>query len=289
MNRKNFTKLLKVLEVLGVLLLVSGVCHLTSVRAEVPRLINFEGKLTEKDGTPISGTKTITFKIYESETGPIPIWVETRNVILENGFYSILLGSVEPFPSSMKFDTKYWLSVQVSGEDEMSPRYEIGAVPYAINADMVDGKDLTEIIPRGVIVMWSGTLATIPAGWALCDGNYDTPNLRDRFILGTSVGENPGGIGGFHSQTLTVAQMPSHNHSGTIGTAGEHTHSIQVRSAGSEGTRVPSTYTGWPLVGYQATEPAGAHTHSLSIDNTGGGQAFDNRPAYYKLAYIMKL
>lgn len=166
MNHKTFTKLLGVL---GVLLLVWAICNLTSVHAEVPKLINFEGKLTQEDGTPIKGTKEMTFRIYDSETAKKPIWVETRNVVLENGFYSILLGSVEGFPE-MKFDTAYWLSVQVSGEGEMSPRYQIGAAPYAINADMVDGKDSMEIIPSGVIVMWSGTLANIPSGWQLCDG-----------------------------------------------------------------------------------------------------------------------
>ena len=288
MNRKSFTNLLRVL---GVFVLVSIVWHLTSVHAGVPKLINFEGKLTEIDGTPISGKKTITFRIYDSETGPIPpIWMETREVVIDNGFYSILLGSVNGFPSSMKFDTTYWLSVQVSGEDEMTPRYQIGAVPYAINADMVDGKDSTEIIPRGVIVMWSGTLATIPNGWHICDGTNETPDLRDRFILGVaSSSENPGATGGSHSVTLTTANLPVHTHSGTTDTSGAHRHNVEVRSSGEAGTRVMSTYSGWPLSGYQETESAGAHTHSFTTGSTGSGTAFDNRPAYYKLAYIMKL
>lgn len=39
-------------------------------------------------------------------------------------------------------------------------------------------------IPAGVIVMWNGTAATVPAGWYLCDGNNSTPDLRNRFVIG---------------------------------------------------------------------------------------------------------
>jgi hypothetical protein len=39
-------------------------------------------------------------------------------------------------------------------------------------------------VPTGGIIMWSGTIATIPAGWALCDGSNGTPDLRNRFIAG---------------------------------------------------------------------------------------------------------
>jgi len=280
MDGKSFTKLSKVL---GVLLLLLAIFSLPSVHAEVPKLINFEGKLTEKDGSPISGSKTITFRIYNSATAAIPIWAETREVTIDNGFYSILLGSVEPFDPHdppMKFDNAYWLAVQVSGEDEMSPRYQIGAVPYAINADMVDGKDSMELIPRGVIVMWSGTLATIPDGWQLCDGTNGTPNLLDKFILGVaSRAENPGGTGGSHNRTLTEANLPAHTH----GEAGNHIHTFGVYYGGTMGQEAYIHAAGGYELRY--TSAAGAHTHA----SVGSGTAFDNRPAYYKLAYIMKL
>ena len=272
------------------MLLLLAIFSLTSVHAEVPKLINFEGKLTEKDGTPISGSKTITFRIYDSETGAIPSWVETREVVLDNGFYSILLGSVNPFPSSMKFDTKYWLSVQVSGEDEMSPRYEIGAVPYAINADMVDGKDLTEIIPRGVIVMWSGTIDSIPSGWHLCDGSDGIPDLRDRFILGVPPGQEPGQTGGAHWRELTVANLPAHSHSASCSTAGAHTHGVERRGVDAgDSYDVTHRVVGGHTVYNTDLASAGDHTHTITIGNTGSGTAFDNRPAYFTLAFIMKL
>ncbi|MBA7527476.1 hypothetical protein ES705_19652 [subsurface metagenome] len=288
MNGKSFTKLLGVL---GVLLLVWAICNLASVHAGVgvPKLINFEGKLTETDGTPIKGTKEMTFRIYDSAEAPSPIWVEEREVTVDNGFYSILLGSVEsfdPHDPPMKFDTGYWLGVEVSGEGELKPRYQIGAAPYAINADMLDGKDSMEIIPSGVIVMWSGTLANIPSGWHLCNGEERTPDLRDRFILGASEGEDPGEKGGAHSITLSVAQLPPHRHSGTTDVGGAHYHGLNRHTYGAGNIRWSAGNGSDAGSGLPSD---GAHTHTFTTASTGLGAPIDNRPAYYKLAYIMKL
>ena len=46
------------------------------------------------------------------------------------------------------------------------------------------GEVLSEIVPVGTIAMWSGALDTLPEGWALCDGENGTPDLRERFVLG---------------------------------------------------------------------------------------------------------
>jgi len=50
------------------------------------------------------------------------------------------------------------------------------------------------VVPVGGIIMWSGTIATIPASWALCDGtaNAPGPDLRDQFVVGAR--QDSGGI-----------------------------------------------------------------------------------------------
>lgn len=90
-----------------------------------------------------------------------------------------------------------------------------------------DGSGLTNIgttdgvVPTGAIVMWAGSVASIPSGWALCDGTNGTPNLVDKFIKGTSG--TPGSTGGSNDRTLVEGNLPSHSHSaGTIGSG--HTH-----------------------------------------------------------------
>lgn len=95
------------------------------------------------------------------------------------------------------------------------------------------------IVPAGTIVMWYGSIASIPAGWALCDGRqqgaYTTPDLRDRFVMGAGTTYAPGLKGGkttinsvvAHSHTFdTVSENNSrgHSHGGTTAGAGNHQH-----------------------------------------------------------------
>ncbi|MBS1614202.1 MAG: collagen-like protein [Bacteroidetes bacterium] len=152
-------------------------------------------------------------------------------------------------------------------------------------------------IPTGVIVMWSGALANVPSGWALCDGTNGTPNLFDRFILSVpNNATNPGAVGGAHSYTLSTAQLPPHSHtgSGTTSTDGAHTHTMPGYHLYSPGNQIP--WYNWSNNSQQAnntntTSSDGAHAHSFNFttNNTGGGSGIDNRPAYYTLAFIMKL
>ena len=92
-------------------------------------------------------------------------------------------------------------------------------------------------IPAGIICMWSGTLAAVPSGWALCDGTAGTPDLRDRFIKGWAAGVDPGATGGANSASYTPAGTvaapvftgtpDSLTHSGTaVADHAAHTHSV---------------------------------------------------------------
>jgi microcystin-dependent protein len=166
---------------------------------------------------------------------------------------------------------------------------------------------LNNPVPLGVIVMWSGAVNAVPAGWALCNGTNGTPDLRDRFVVGAGSTYAVGAIGGANTVTLTSGQMPSHTHSvtGATGSAGEHTHTITdpghahgyvTDTSGASG----STGTGATVLSNATTDTAttgitvnlaGAHTHTFSGTTTvtGGGQAHENRPPYLALAYIMKV
>jgi microcystin-dependent protein len=151
------------------------------------------------------------------------------------------------------------------------------------------------MVPKGAIIMWAGTLSTIPPGWQLCDGTNGTPDLRDRFILGVSAGENPGATGGSHFYTLNVAQLPSHTHS--ISSDGNHSHAYnnaQISSGYSSGLSANcydwESYSCSQLTYSSAqTTTAGNHAHTSVTGSTGSGAQIDNRPAFYKLAFICKL
>ena len=156
--------------------------------------------------------------------------------------------------------------------------------------------------------MWSGTSTEIPTGWLLCDGQNNTPDLRDRFIVGAGNSYSVGNTGGEATHTLTVAEMPSHSHGINLSdlqasSSGSHTHNV-VLLDGSNNTYYPYGYAGLGsgsfTVGYAQgsstykfrANSAGDHTHTISgsasITSTGSESAHENRPPYYALCFIMK-
>lgn len=146
------------------------------------------------------------------------------------------------------------------------------------------GEDLTP--PPGSILIWTDPISEIPSGWAVCDGNNGTPNLLDKFIRSVGSGENPGATGGQNSLTLSESQIPSHSHSGDTYSSGGHRHSIYHRNR-AYGTKSESGQTKGG--GTAPTNTTGSHSHSTSVSNSGSNASIDNRPQFYRVAYIMKL
>ena len=156
----------------------------------------------------------------------------------------------------------------------------------------------------GMIILWSGSIASIPAGFALCDGTNGTPDLRDRFIVGAGSTYAVDATGGSADATL-----PTHTHtfSGTTSTIGAHNHN-SINNNISQGAIEPGDFTNksravgvsggdYSLNGDTSLAPdrgltsdAGAHTHTYSgtTDSTGNSGTNANLPPYYALAYIMK-
>jgi hypothetical protein len=142
----------------------------------------------------------------------------------------------------------------------------------------------------GMIILWSGSVASIPSGWALCDGTSGTPNLRDRFIVGAGSTYAVGATGG-SANAIVVSH--THTFSATTSTAGAHTHSIEKRAA-TQGSQNGTTGTDGNLnlgTSTDSLSTAGAHDHSVSGTTASSGSSGTNAnlPPYYALAYIMKL
>jgi len=145
----------------------------------------------------------------------------------------------------------------------------------------------------GAITAWSGSIASIPVGWALCDGGNGTPDLRDRFVIGVGSSHALNSTGGAATVALSTANLPSHSHagSGTTNSAGATTHSVLTAFFGNSAFN-PYTGAGNTNLNQNTTitlSSSGGHTHSLSgtIGNTGSGQPHNNLPPYYALAFIM--
>lgn len=98
--------------------------------------------------------------------------------------------------------------------------------------------------------------------------------IKDRFLMGAGGSYTLGSTGGSASHTLSVAEMPAHNHSGSITATGNHTHTVSSLGGTSQGVYYAGSSKGWMDTATKTTSSAGAHTHSVTIGSSGNGQAF---------------
>ena len=148
--------------------------------------------------------------------------------------------------------------------------------------------------PRGMITMWSGNVANVPPGWVLCDGKSDTPDLRDRFVLG--AGGDYGGDGHardgtfehthgvtVHGHALSVDQLPPHSHrTATVPDPGKLPD--YRAPVGNPAAHRAAQYAG-DRSGAR-TKPTGEgreHAHDVTVP------IVNHMPPFYVLAYIMKV
>jgi len=135
-------------------------------------------------------------------------------------------------------------------------------------------------VPIGAIVIWSGLIQSIPDGWALCDGSNNTPDLRDRFVMGTSteVGER----GGSRDVTLSVSHLPPHTHN--------YFSDDQIEG---RDTKYGTTTKVASMPGYDANSDLKGNSKVYRTSSTGGSngaaKSFSILPPYYKFAYIMRV
>lgn len=136
-------------------------------------------------------------------------------------------------------------------------------------------------IPTGGIIMWSGSIVSIPSGWALCNGANGTPDLRNRFVVGAgstyavdATGGSADAIVVSHTHTATsVVTDPGHFHSNGFTNDG-----VTGEGGGPAGTGT-QTNTGSKTTGISV---------ATTVASAGSSGTNANLPPYYALAYIMK-
>ena len=143
----------------------------------------------------------------------------------------------------------------------------------------------------GMIMLWSGSSASIPSGWLLCDGSNSTPDLRNRFVVGAGSTYAVGATGGT-ADAIVVSH--THTYSGTTDntaltgsfptSAGDTTYT-GVFTRGTQysgnGQNAQPNY----IVNFNASH---THTYSGTTNSTGSSGTNANLPPYYALCYIMK-
>lgn len=344
------------------LILSSMLLSLASARLiaqSEPPLIPFQGRLTDQTGQLVSnGVFSVVFQLYTAPVGGDILWSERHERVgVINGMVNVFLGSISPL-TSIDFGATRHLGITVDIDQnpntpdvEMVPRQMIIPAFWAKKADWsansgkLAGFDWGVLlsqgnnpqigtiseqrlpggvtVPIGGVLMWWGSVSSIPPGFELCDGTLPVtngallgvrkPDLRDRFVKGATadrldVVANPV-LGGLHQvperktggTVLSVAQMPAHNHTGTTGPA--NSMNWIARRGGSLDNyggdwrnSMPALPDGAPASRNDDNFLGQAHTHNFTTSSTGSGQshdhtvpAHDNRPAFLEMLFIIRV
>ena len=276
---------------------ITGVVSITMLDANYT-MSNFNGVADESRNAVLVLTGTLTqqrnliaplvektYSIKNSTTGGFGVQIvgsSGTGVVIPNGqtvpvycdgtnFYALVTGSANNFAVGG--------NLAVSGTSTFTGIPTGPTAAFGTNTtQLATTAFVTAAIPAGVILLWSGSIASIPSGWLLCNGSSGTPDLRDRFVVGAGSTYAVGATGGATTVTLSTTNLPSHTHSisatGTTGTESQgHTHSGTTNATDINHTHYVAGNTG-------AMSANNTHSHSYTNQNFsgsgGGGAAFSS-------------
>lgn len=111
--------------------------------------IAYQGRLADSSGNPLTDTLNMSFRLYNAASGGAPLWTEqwtgSNGVQVSDGLFNVMLGSLTPIPASViTGNSSLFLGITVGTDDEMTPRVQLGSVPYAVQALTVPDGSITK-------------------------------------------------------------------------------------------------------------------------------------------------
>lgn len=272
------------------------------VRAEVPGLINYQGKLTDELGVPVNRDAEMTFAIYTEAAGGGSVWSESQDVQVTDGIFNVLLGSVNPLgPDYFAEGPETYLGVKIGEDSELAPRQKIASTAYSLRSEI---SEVAEELSS------SGRISLLEAVYPIDSIYISTAATNPAVIFGfgtwtafgdgrVPVGYNGGDsdfnavekTGGAKTHTLTAAEMPSHTH-----TQNAHSHTVAGLNISNlnaftindnSGDNIAIADNAVPGVNGTIMVNKGTSSVIATNKNTGGGEAHNILQPYI-VVYMWK-
>ncbi len=274
MRRVSLITLVLSIALLGALFSVKG------ASAAINRQISFQGKLTNTDGTNVTdGSYSIRFRIYTDPTADAANtcaansckWEETQaTVAVAGGLFQVNLGGGTSLPGSVDFNTSaLYLGIKVGSDNEMTPRIQLTAAPYAMNADLIDGIDGASLVQLSPGSQQTGNInvsGTITSGAV---NGLTLTQAADGFTV----------AGGSTSRTLTVQGanitigstiQPTNTGALAIQSNGANALNLDTGGASSINIGVNGTSVNGITIGNATSNPNIGFNGSGTFDTTTG-------------------
>ncbi|HSH18369.1 MAG TPA: carbohydrate binding domain-containing protein [Candidatus Saccharimonadales bacterium] len=274
---------------LSALLVASLIYAQAEAAVGINKQINFQGKVVNANGTNVSDASyTFRFRIYTAATGDAAnacsantcVWEESKSLSTVNGIFQTSLGDTTVLPGSVDFNSdNLYLGVVFNGDTEMSPRIRLSAVPYAFNADKLDGLDASQLVQLSPGAQQSGAInvsGNITSGGTVAAGTIDASaagalTLGGANATGLTLAKNTTMGGGFtlSLQGTNALSLGSTTASGGIifkdGTINDR--SVTLSTVGLAASYTLNLPPSAPTAGGLCLQTASASTTNLAFDD----------------------
>jgi hypothetical protein len=196
--------------------------------------ISYQGRLADADGNPLTGVYNMEFRIYSHPTAGEPLWTEYwtggNSVQISDGLFNVMLGSINTsLVSAIHGNNELYVGITVGSDTEMTPRIQLGSVPFSMQALTVPDYSITSVkLVEGSVtsekqtitsyyrqdssyVETVGTTGTIISEFVINDVPAGNISIVCTFIASAPDGEiTPGSIILKLPQGTVIAAIPTH-------------------------------------------------------------------------------
>jgi len=229
---------------IGLLVVLSGI----ATAAPVTQSITYQGKLTNAAGTPLTGTYTVIFKLYDASTGGTTLSTDTHSVTATTGLFTTSIAVTDP---KLVDGRALWLGIKVGSDPEMAPRQEIRPVPYALS-----------LRPGAVVQDASFTSSTAGTSWSTIKPGI---NVSTQYNYNPAISFNTSGS---LSYGIFGNTRGPNSYGAALSTEGLNSHGLvtNTKGSGSPGVYASTTGSSSPAIWGESAQDIGVK----GIGKTGG-------------------